>query len=313
MARPFDEEARMTDASPLAGQVAIVTGAGSGLGRAYALTLGALGASVVANDLITAEQAVTSVCSAITDSGSAAAPALASVADPDAGDRLVQAAVDAFGRLDIVIANAGVLRSARFPAVDDDNWRLHQSVHADAAFYLTRAAWPVMLSRDYGRIVLTTSSAGLFGAHGLTGYGASKMAVVGLLRVLAIEAADTGIRVNAIAPFASTPMSRAGGRTGSTAQILGNTFDEFDPELVSAAVAALSHPDCPAQGQVLAAGGGRVAEVVIAETTGIRSRSLTWHEILGRWDEIRARDEIVVPASLREELRLYARAANTHD
>ena len=296
----------MTDnRRPLAGHVAIVTGAGSGLGRAHALTLARLGARIVVNELSTAVNAAKSLCAEIAAAGGEAVTLLASVSDPNSSEQLVAAALDRFDRLDIIVCNAGVLRPGLFPAVDDETWQLHQSVHADAAFYLARAAWPTMIANNYGRIVLTTSSGGLFGAPGLAAYGASKLSVVGVLKVLAVEASETGIRVNAVAPLASTPMSQAGGRTGSTAQILGAAFDAYSPEQVSAIVAALCHPQCPAQGQVLACGGGRVAEIVIAETAGIRSTQLNCDEVLARWDEICARDTLAVPRTMREELALY--------
>lgn len=290
-------------ARSMAGAVAIVTGAGSGLGRAHALALARDGACVLANDLPVAADAVQELATEIIDAGGRASVALVSAAEERAGEQLVARAVDEFGRLDIVVSNAGTLASSLFPGVDDADWELHNVVHAHAAFRLTRAAWPVLMAQDYGRIVLTTSAGGLFGAPGLAAYGASKLSVAGLMRVLAVEAAGTGVRVNAVAPLAWTPMSQAGGRVGSTAQILGSErFATFQPEHVSELVVLLSHPRCPAHGQILTAGGGRVAEVLIAETWGYRGQALNWRELLERWDEVTSRTGLTYPASMREEL-----------
>ena len=288
---------------PLSDRVATVTGAGSGLGRAHALALARNGASVVVNDLPSAQQPAEEVVAEIRAAGGTAITALASAADPDSGTAILDRALEEFGRLDIAVANAGVLRSGLFPAVSDEDLDLQRSVHLDGAFRLARAAWPIMLAQRFGRIVLTTSAAGLFGAQGLAAYGASKMGVVGMLRVLAVEAADSGIRVNAVAPLAWTPMSQAGGRTGSTAQILGpERFEQFLPEHVSEVVMLLSHPDCPAQGQTLTVGGGRVAEVTIAETRGYTGEPLGWRGLLARWETICDRAGVSYPRSLREEL-----------
>ena len=292
---------------PLEGSVAIVTGAGSGLGRSHALTLVARGARVVVNDLPTAVDHVREVVAEIGQRGGRAIDALVSAAEPSAGDQLVSRTLNAFGRLDIIVSNAGVLRSKSFPEVDDADWDLHRSVHADGAFRLMRAAWPILSAQDYGRVILTTSAAGLFGAHGLAAYGASKMSVVGLLRVLAVEAGGTGIRVNAVAPLAWTPMSQAGGRIGSTAQFLGpDRFSRFAPESVSEVVALLSRRDCPAQGQIITSGGGRVAEIMVAETEGYRGRPLSSEEMLERWDEITDRSNVAYPSSMRDELAGFA-------
>jgi len=294
--------------TPLSGRVAVVTGAASGLGRSHALALAREGAGVVVNDLPSAEQAADNVVAEITAAGGKATTAPASASDPESGTAIVDRALAEFGRVDIVVSNAGILRSGLFPNVTDEDWDLHRAVHLDGAFRLIRAAWPAMVAQEFGRIVLTTSAGGLYGAHGLAAYGASKMGVAGLLRVLAVEAADTGIRVNAVAPLAWTPMSQAGGRTGSTAQILGpDTFAQFDPEYVSEAVVLLSHPHCPAQGQILTAGGGRVAEVLIAETRGYTGPPLPWRDLLATWDIITNRTDITYPQSMREELSNFTR------
>jgi NAD(P)-dependent dehydrogenase (short-subunit alcohol dehydrogenase family) len=299
---------------PLSGRVAVVTGAGSGLGRAYALALAHNGASVVVNDLPSAEQAADEVVATIAAAGATATTALVSAADPSSGAEIVDRALGEFGRLDIAVSNAGVLRSALFPNVSDEDWDLHRSVHLDGAFRLVRAAWPTMVEQGFGRIVLTTSAGGLFGAHGLSAYGAAKLGVAGLLRVLAVEAADTGIRVNAVAPLAWTPMSKAGGRTGSTAQILGpETFEQYLPEYVAEVVMLLSHPDCPAQGQILTAGGGRVAEVTVAETRGYTGKPLGWREILDQWENICDRTDMAFPRSMSEELTAFAEGATGTD
>lgn len=292
---------------PLRGQVAVVTGAGSGLGRSYAVALARHGAAVVVNDLPTSRAAADEVVGTIRDHGGEATTSLVSASDDGAGEALVIDALDAFGRLDIVVSNAGVLKSELMPDVSDAEWSRHRSVHLDGAFRLARAAWIPMAAQGYGRIVLTTSGAGLFGAAGLSAYGAAKMGIAGLVNVLAVEAEGTGIRVNGIAPLAWTPMSQAGGRTGSTAQILGpDTFARFAPEQVAEVVVLLCLPDCPAQGKVLTAGGGRVAQVMTAETRGYRGPALPSEELLRHWPEITAHDRVTFPASMREELQNFS-------
>ena len=306
-APPSADAQLVGDERPLTGRVAIVTGAGAGLGRAHAKALARAGALVMVNDLPSAQDAAADTVAAIEAEGGGAALALAAAEDPDSGPAIVRAALEHHGRLDIVVANAGILRSETFPHVSTELWDLHRAVHVDGTFHLARAAWPHLEAAEAGRLVLTTSAGGLFGAHGLSAYGASKMAVVGLLRVLAVEAADTSIRVNAVAPLAWTPMSQAGGRTGSTAQILGpDHFASFSPSHVSEMVVALSHPDCPAQGRILSVGGGHVAEVFIAETQGYTGDPLDWRGVLQHWSTITDTEAMSAPRSMRDALAAYA-------
>ncbi|MDT5223252.1 MAG: hypothetical protein QOG19_659 [Mycobacterium sp.] len=265
-------------------QVAIVTGAGNGLGRCHALELARRGAAVVVNDLggavdgtgqsISAAQAVVDE---ITATGGTAVANGDSVATPEGGAAIAQTALEAFGQVDILVNNAGILRDAAFKNMTPEQVDAVITVHLSGAFNVTRAVWPVMREANYGRIVQTSSGTGLFGNFGQANYGAAKMGLVGMMHVLAIEGARNGITVNAIAPIARTRM---------TETILGEAGKAMDPELVTPVVVFLSHRSCDRTAHIYSVGGGKVSRVFIGVTTGIEDPLLTAESVAAAMDDI---------------------------
>ncbi len=285
------------------GKVAVITGAGGGLGRQHALLLASRGALVVVNDLGGAvdgtgsdKGAAERVVDEIRALGGEAVADTNSVATPEGGAAVVATAVEAFGTVDIVVNNAGILRDKAFHNLEPDLLDPVIDVHLKGAFHVTRPAWRIMRERGYGRIVSTSSAAGLFGNFGQTNYGAAKMGLVGLTRVLAVEGARYGIKANAIAPLALTRM---------TESIMGALGDKLDPALVSPLVAFLAHGDCPVSGQVFSVGGGRVAHVFIGETAGWSDPQLTPESLRDHWGEVVDAAGYATPADLAEETALF--------
>jgi NAD(P)-dependent dehydrogenase (short-subunit alcohol dehydrogenase family) len=282
------------------GKVAIITGAGGGLGRSHALDLARRGALVVVNDLggsvdgtgsgTTAAQAVVDEIKA---AGGEAVANYDSVATREGGQAVVQAALDAFGRIDVVINNAGILRDTSFKNLGPEQLEPVLDVHLKGAFYVTQPAWEHMRGQGYGRVVCTASGAGLFGNFGQTNYGAAKMGLVGLTRVLAIEGAKYNIKANAIAPVAKTRM---------TEELLGPIADRLLPESVTPVVTYLASEECSVTGEVYSVGGGRVARVFVGVTPGIVEGELSAETVRDRLDDIRSEDGYIVPANLNEEL-----------
>lgn len=253
------------------GRVAVVTGAGRGIGRAYALLLASRGASVVVNDLGGSMDGVgedagvaAGVVSEIVGSGGAAIADASDVSTPEGGRSLIEAAVDRFGRLDILVNNAGIIRWAGLPEADAENLAGHLAVHVLGSFNTTRAAWPHLVDRGYGRIVMTTSS-GLFGLPENLSYATAKGGVIGLTRSLATAGARHGIKVNLIAPGAVTRMAGAAAE-GSAGGAAASPW--MSPDLVAPMVAFLSHETCPVTGEIYTAGFGRFARLFIASTEG---------------------------------------------
>jgi len=288
------------------GKVAIITGAGGGLGRSHALELARRGALVVVNDLGGSvdgqggsHSAAQKVVDEITAAGGEAVPSYDSVATPEGGAAIVQTALDAFGGVHIIINNAGILRDTSFKNVTADQLNPVLDVHLRGAFYVTRPAWQLLRDQGYGRIVNTSSGAGIFGNFGQTSYGAAKMGLVGLTRVLAIEGAKSNVKVNAIAPVAKTRM---------TEEILGPVADALAPELVTPVVAYLAHETCAVSGEVYSVGGGRVARIFIGVTPGYVNPALSAEDVAANLDAIRAEDGYAVPGSLTDELGLALKA-----
>ena len=255
------------------GRVAVVTGAGRGIGRAYARLLADRGASVVVNDLGGSMQGIgedaevaSAVVAEIVAAGGAAIPDSSDVATAAGAEALIDAAVQQFGRLDILINNAGIIRWGGLPDVDHENLASHLAVHAVGSFNTARAAWPPMMEQGYGRIVMTTS-AGVFGLPDNLSYATAKGAVIGLTRSLTTAGAAHGIKVNLIAPAAYTRM--AGLSDTESDPPGGNALSaQMSPDLVAPLVAFLSHEDCPVSGEIYAAGAGRFARIFIASTEG---------------------------------------------
>jgi NAD(P)-dependent dehydrogenase (short-subunit alcohol dehydrogenase family) len=267
-------------------QVAVVTGAGHGLGRSHALALAERGARVVVNDLGGARDgtgsssgAAEAVVSEIEAAGGEAMPSDASVTDPDGVAAMVSAALERWGRIDILVNNAGILRDKSFAKMALDDFEAVVDVHLVGSAICTHAVWPHMRERSYGRIVMTSSSSGLYGNFGQANYGAAKLGLVGLMKTLAIEGANYDIRVNALAPVAHTRM---------TDELLPDEAKALlRPEEVTPGVLALVAPEAP-NGTVLAAGAGGYAVARIVETEGIwlAEGDRTPEAILRRWDEI---------------------------
>jgi len=283
------------------GRTAVVTGGGRGIGRAYARLLADRGASVVVNDLggsIAGDgedvRPAATVTEEIIAAGGAALADGHDVATPAGAQALVDAAVDHFGRIDIVVNNAGIVRWAGFPDADADNLERHLAVHVGGSFNTTRAAWPYMLDQGYGRVVMTTSS-GMFGLPTNLSYATAKAAVIGMTRSLNTAGARHGIKINLIAPAA---MTRMAGQPEDTAGVSGT--DPMAPDLVAPMVAFLAHEDCPVSGEIYAAGAGRFTRLFIASTVGYvhPGREPTMEDVAQHWATINDESGYSIPTSL---------------
>ena len=290
------------------GRVAIITGAGGGLGRSHALQLARRGAQVLVNDLGgsldgsgASQSAADRVVDEITAFGGTAAANHDSVATAEGGRAIVQAAIDAFGRVDILVNNAGILRDKAFHKMDDIMIESVIDVHLKGALYVSQPAYRLMREQGYGRIVNTSSASGLFGNFGQANYGAAKAGLAGLTRVLALEGASHGIKVNAIAPIAATRM---------TQDILGPLADKVSPGSVSPLVAYLAHEECSVNGHVYSVAGGRVARIFVAETHGVVLGENTPEEIRSKLSLIDVMDgeRYHLPSSLEDETTIIAKA-----
>src|SRR3954467_4900155 len=285
------------------GRVAIVTGAGGGLGKEHALLLASRGARVVVNDVgggLHGEAEGTGndaaiVAKEIESAGGIAVADTNTVATAEGGAAIVQTALDAFGQVDIVVNNAGILQDKTFHNMTADMDRAVVDTHLLGAFNVTRPAWVKMREQGFGRIVNTSSNSGLLGNFGQANYGAAKMGLVGFTRVLAAEGAKYNIRANAIAPVARTRM---------TEDILGSMVERLDPRLVSPLVAWLAHEDCPVTGEIYSAAGGRIARMFIGLTPGWYSPDLTVEDVRDHWDEIRDEKGYTVPRGVPDEFAL---------
>jgi len=285
------------------GRVAIVTGAGRGIGRAYALLLAAHGAGVVINDLGGSmegagadAQPARDVAAEIVAAGGAAIADSSDIATVAGGQAVVDTAIEQFGRVDIVVNNAGIIRWAGFPEADADNLERHLAVHLGGSFNTTRAAWPHMVEQGYGRIVMTTST-GMFGLPNNLSYAAAKAAVIGLTRSLAVAGAEHGIKINLIAPAAYTRMA---GDPTSEPDSPGAAPAQLSPDLVAPMVGFLAHKDCDVSGEIYAAGAGRLARIFIASTEGYLhpDPDLTIEDVARNWAAINDEAGYYVPADL---------------
>ena len=261
------------------GRVAIVTGAGAGLGRSHALLLASRGARVVVNDL--GRHAADSVVEEILAAGGEAVANHDSIAEFEGAQRLVDQAVSTFGKLDILVNNAGALRDKTFGKLEMPDWDFVLKVHLSGTAYCTRAAWPVMQQNKYGRIVFTTSNAGLYGSFGQSNYSAAKMGMVGLMNTLKQEGPKNNIMVNTIAPVAATHMTEG--------VLPTDIAPHFRPEHVSAAVAVLCSEAFNESGVICSAAAGHYALVRVVSTSGVQmdpAAIATPESILEHWDEI---------------------------
>ena len=267
------------------GKVAIVTGAGGGLGRCHALELARRGARVIVNDLGGAmdgtggsSAAANAVVEEIKAAGGEAIANGGSVSDRQGAKSMVKAAMDAWGRVDVLINNAGILRDKTFAKMELEDFQLLIDVHLMGSVYVTKEVWPIMREQNYGRIVMTTSPSGLYGNFGQTNYGAAKLGLVGFMNTLKIEGAKNNIHTNAIAPVAATRMTEN--------LIPSEAQQALGPELVTPAVIYLCTEDAP-NGVVMQAQGGRFSVACIVESAGVNlGTEATAEDIAERYAQI---------------------------
>ncbi|MET0579356.1 MAG: SDR family NAD(P)-dependent oxidoreductase [Ilumatobacteraceae bacterium] len=278
----------MTGALTFDGKVVVVTGAGNGVGRAHALEFARRGARVVVNDLGGStdgrggdDAAARKVVAEIAAAGSEATPNFDSVATPAGGDAIIQTALDTFGRIDVLVSNAGILRDKSVAKLEWEDLDAVLDVHLRGGFYVSRPAFRAMKGAGGGRIILTTSASGLYGNFGQANYAAAKLGLIGLTRVLALEGARAGILANAVAPVATTRLTRGAD---------GDVDDPMAPSNVSPLVVALAHESCDISGEVFLAGGGVFARswVALAEGWVPSADELTVEGVAANWDTIRS-------------------------
>jgi NAD(P)-dependent dehydrogenase (short-subunit alcohol dehydrogenase family) len=272
-------------------RVAIVTGAGGGLGRAYARLLAARGAAVIVNDIDRPGEdgrtPAAAACQEIAKEGGTAVPFDASIADPGAGAGAVAAAIEAFGRVDIVVNNAGIVRDRSFAKMSEEELQAVLGVHLLGSFRLTQAAWPHLTQRQYGRVVMTTSVAGLFGNFGQANYSSAKAGLVGLGRTLAIEGARKDVKVNIVSPGAATGMT--------SAALPEKMHAAMSPDRVAQLVGYLCHESCPTTGEIFFAAGGGYARNLIIQTAGYQNPHATVEDIAANLGQIMDTGEWSIP------------------
>ena len=284
------------------GRVAVVTGAGHGLGRRHALELAARGAKVVVNDLGgdrsgtgASEGPAQQVVEEIKKNGGEAVASPDNVATPEGAQAIIKAALDAFGKVDIVVNNAGILRDKSFKNMTVEEFDAVIAVHVRGSFLVTSAAWPHLREQGYGRIVNTSSPAGLFGNFGQANYATAKMGLVGFTKTLAQEGAKYNIKANAIAPVAWTRM---------TEDLLPADFkDKLGVEQVTPLVAYLVHESNEESGEVYTVGGGRIAKIFVAEGPGYAQKeTLTPEDVRDNWEAVNASEPMTVYRNVGEQM-----------
>jgi NAD(P)-dependent dehydrogenase (short-subunit alcohol dehydrogenase family) len=300
-------------------QVAVITGAGRGLGKQYALLLAARGARIVVNDLggsVTGvgaeEDTAFATAREISDQGGEAVADVNSVATSEGGQAIIDTALETWGRVDILVNNAGTVSDSVFDDMTDARLTSLLDVHLKGAFFVTRPAWKVMRQREYGRVINTCSAAGILGAERMSNYGAAKTGLIGLTRILAAEGADSNIRVNAIAPIAATRMLDYSMSSvvelndpvvaAEADAVMRPFLDRLDPGLVAPVAAFLAHSDCPVSGEIFTVGAGHVARFFIGRTRGYFNPRLSMEDVRTHLDEIRDRTHYTVPAGPAEEM-----------
>ena len=267
-------------------RVAVITGAGRGLGRAYALLLASRGARVVVNDPGGSLQGsgpdagpAQEVTREIKAAGGEAVPCTASVATPEGGSAIIQTALDHYGRIDILIHNAGIVRPASLKEMTQADFDAVLDVHLRGAFHVMRPAFPIMCKSGYGRIVLTSSIGGLYGNQRIANYGVAKAGLIGLSNVAALEGAAEGVKCNVIVPGAVTRMAEG---------LDTSAYPPMSPELVAPVVGWLAHEACSISGEMLISIAGRVARAFVAESPGMHRDSWSIEQVAEQMDAIRS-------------------------
>ncbi len=292
----------MTDAIRFEDKVVIVTGAGGGLGRAHALLFARHGARVVVNDLGGSTQgeganssAADRVVEEIRQAGGQAVANHDSVTD---GDRIVQQALDSYGRIDVVVNNAGILRDKTFHKMDDADWDLVYRVHVEGSYKVTRAAWSHMREQGYGRVIFTASTSGIYGNFGQSNYGMAKLGLYGLTRTLALEGRKNNVLVNAIAPTGGTRMTEG--------LIPPQVFEQLKPELVSPLVVYLGSEQCQDTGGLFEVGGGWMGKVRWERSLGVgfdTKAGFDAEDVAAQWQQICNFENAAHPADNIEALK----------
>jgi NAD(P)-dependent dehydrogenase (short-subunit alcohol dehydrogenase family) len=292
-------------------RVVIVTGAGGGLGRTYALDFASRGAKVVVNDLGGASDGTGAsasmadqVVKEISEAGGTAVSNHDSVSTPEGGESIVQTAIDNFGRIDVVINNAGILRDKTFAKLSPEELEIVLDVHLKGAFFVSQPAFRSMKENGYGRFVFTASAAGIFGNFGQSNYGAAKMGLLGLSNVLAVEGLKYNIRSNVIAPIA---------RTRLTENLLGPLAEKLAPECVTPLTVYLASEANENTHEVYSVGGGRFARVFVGLCPGWMAEGgagavVTAEDVQANLEQIRDPEGYIIPGSIAEEMSLVAKA-----
>ena len=284
-------------------RVAVITGAGGGLGKTYAIELARRGAKVVVNDLGGAADgtgggsSMADECvSEIEKAGGTAVANYDSVATPEGGESIIKTALDNFGRVDIIINNAGILRDKSFAKLEPADLEIVLDVHLKGAFFVSQPAFRAMKEQNYGRFVFASSGAGIFGNFGQSNYGAAKMGLVGLSNVLAVEGAKNNIKSNVIAPIAKTRLTEG---------LLGPAADRLAPEHVTPLVVFLASEQCEETHCIYDLGGGRYARIFIGMVEGWtkKGESASVEEIAAHWSQIHEIKEYTIPANISDEIK----------